>query len=55
MEFSWLRSAKDYKIEGNSILMEAGKGTNLFNSPSETFKCQEFPYYYLNIKGDFIF
>lgn len=55
MEFSWLRSAKDYKIEGNSILMEAGKGTDLFNSPSETFKCQEFPYYYLNIKGDFIF
>ena len=34
--------------------MTAGKGTNLFNSPSGYFKCCDFPFYGTEVTGDFI-
>lgn len=42
------------KLEGHQITMAAGKGTNLFNGVSGTWKCTSFPYHFTRVKGDFL-
>lgn len=54
MDWKWKTEAKECLIEEKRITMVAGSGTNLFNSPSGYFKCNDFPYLYQEYEGDFI-
>lgn len=55
MDYKWFNEALYSERKENSIVMEAANNTNLFNSPSGSFKCNNFPFYYLDVTGDFVF
>ncbi len=54
MECSWINQPDIFEVTENRITMVAPKNTNLFNSPSGTFQCADFPYYYSKWQGDFV-
>lgn len=54
MEFQWRNQPEEFLQDGNRIVVTAGKGTNLFNSPGKHFKINNFPFYYINKIGDFV-
>lgn len=54
MDWKWQTKAKECSMDGAKIKMVAEHDTNLFNSPSGYFKCNHFPYMYVEYEGDFI-
>lgn len=49
----WKNKPEHAKVQEDEIEMIAGKDTNLFNSPSGTFSCADFPFAYKVMEGDF--
>lgn len=54
MDFLWRNKPEHASVKDNQIIMTAGSGTNLFNSPSGYFSCDSFPYYYTECSEDFV-
>ena len=54
IELSWINKPLESRVNNKKITIVAGKGTNLFNSPSGYFKCCDFPFYGTKVVGDFI-
>ena len=54
MDFQWLNQPDNFRQDGDIITVTAGKHTNLFNSASGSFKCNDFPFYYAQVSGDFL-
>lgn len=53
MRFECMNDA-EITVMDKRIIMQAQKGTNLFNGVSGTWKSTNFPYYYTKVQGDFM-
>ena len=52
-KFQWKDKPNKTMVQDDLIEMVAPKDTNLFNSPNGTFSCENFPFLYDEIEGDF--
>ncbi len=52
-KFQWKNKPNKTMVQDDLIEMVAPKDTNLFNSPNGTFSCENFPFLYDEIEGDF--
>ncbi len=53
-ELCWQDKPDMVTMDGEHILMVAGRSTNLFNNPDGSGKDNAFPYYYMQVEGDFV-
>jgi len=54
-EEQWQEMPQEHPAWENGLTMTATAGTNLFNSPSGTFRCAQFPFLFARRRGDFLF
>ena len=52
--FTWMTLPESYNMEGDKIVVCAGKGTNVFDEPSGNFRDTNFPFYCEEWEGDFV-
>lgn len=54
MEFQKKEVLGTIQVEDGKVSILSEHGTNLFNSMSGSFRCNDFPYYFTKCKGDFV-